>query len=84
MPDVKLNDRPSYRQVAADKCAIAKDLGELCRKHGISGAVLISFGDGRVAVNSSGNPPTFAIVMDKLAARLLREIDDGKYDPDNL
>lgn len=78
-----LGGRPGLIEESAAKNALAKDLGQLARRHGLCGCVLISFTDERVGVNSSGQSDDFGRVMEVLGDRLLAAIDDGKFDPDN-
>jgi hypothetical protein len=66
---------------AAETNALAKDLGQLARRHHLRGCVLISFTDDRVGANSSGEPDSFGIHMEQLGDRLLAAIDDGEFDP---
>lgn len=59
---------------------MARDLGELAKKNGLTGCVLISFTGDRVGVNSSGIG-SFADHMSTLGDRILAAIDDGEFDP---
>ena len=78
-----LKDRPGLRSVTATGNALARELGQLATRHGLRGAVLISFTrDDRVGVNSSGEPDIFGVAMEKLGDQILAAIDDGKFDPD--
>lgn len=62
--------------------ALSLALGELAAKHGLRGAVMISFKGDRVNVNSSGKGDLFALAMERLGDDILAAIDDGKLDPD--
>ncbi len=73
---MKLSDRAGYQTSRF----MARDVGELARKHGLTGCVLISFTGDYVGVNSSG-VGSFAGHMATLGDRLLAAIDDGKFDP---
>lgn len=77
-----LAGRPGIRTESPETNALARDLGPLARKHGLRGAVLISFKGDRVAVNSSGAPEIFGIAMERLGNQILAAIDDGEFDPD--
>lgn len=81
-PGVPLQQRPGYR--AEPRHPITRDLRDLSEEHGLSGAVLITFGAGRVGVDSTGRTEEFALVMRKLGERVLLAIDDGDYDPAKL
>lgn len=77
-----LEDRPGYFEDNPKKHALARELGQLAKRHDLRGAVLISFTrDDRVGVNSSGEPEMFARAMDQLASRILTAIDNGDFDP---
>ena len=76
-----LSGRPGLIEESAETNALAKDLGQLAEQHGLRGCVLISFTDKRYGVDSSGEPGSFARLMEQLGDRLLAAIDDGKFDP---
>lgn len=80
-PNNPLAGRPGLVVESAEVNALAKDLGQLAKRHGLRGCVLISFTDERVGVNSSGEPDRFGRAMEQLGDRLLAAIDDGKFDP---
>jgi len=78
-----LAGRPSLRTSRSHP--LVRELGDLARRNGIMGAVLITFTgapDYRVGVNSCGEPNTFGKEMERLGDRILAAIDDGKFDPD--
>jgi hypothetical protein len=77
-----LDGRPGLRTEASRTNALAKELGQLCVRHGLIGAVLISFKHDLVGVNSSGTPDAFGIAMERLGDQILAAIDDGQFDPD--
>lgn len=75
-----LRDRPGLDvQVGSP---LSRDLGDLARRHGLMGAVLITFADDRVGVDSFGKGVVFAEAMNRLGDQMLAAIDDGKFDPD--
>jgi hypothetical protein len=76
-----LTGRPGLVTECAETNPLARELGQLAKRHGLRGAVLISFTEDRVGVNSSGDPAAFAIHMERLGERLLAAIDDGAFDP---
>jgi hypothetical protein len=76
-----LSGRPGLRTESAKTNRLAKDIGELARRHRLTGCVLISFTSERVGVNSSGKGE-FADHMARLADQLLAAIDDGMYEPE--
>jgi hypothetical protein len=60
---------------------LAQDVGKLARRHGLRGCVLISFGENRVGINSSGATELMLLHMQELADKLLVAITSGEYDP---
>jgi hypothetical protein len=79
-----LKGRPDLRVESAEDNPLARELGELLRRHGsdLYGVVLVSFSkELRVGVNSSGSNCLWARAMEELSKRVLADIDDGKYDP---
>jgi hypothetical protein len=76
-----MEDRPDLRQSTDHPLILA--LRDLLERHGLTGAVLISFdGDsGRVGVNSSGATDEFGAAMERLGDQLLTAIADGQFDP---
>lgn len=75
-----LDGRPGLRTNPAHP--LVKALSDLAKRHGLQGAVLISFhGGDRVAVNSCGEPDAFGKAMEVLGDRILAKIDDGELDP---
>lgn len=60
---------------------MSRDVGQLARKNKLDGCVLISFKEGRVGVNYSGEGLMFE-EMEKLSSKILKAIDDGNFDPD--
>lgn len=81
MAKIPLSDRPSYVEIPAEASALSRDLGRLLAKHGLLGAVLVSFKGERVGTCSSGKGCRFGGAMEKLADRILAAIDDGQFDP---
>lgn len=79
-----LAGRPGLVVESAGVNALAKDLGQLAKRHGLRGCVLISFTDERVGVNSSGEPASFGRHMEQLGDRILAAIDDGKFEPEEV
>ena len=79
-----LAGRPGLEIIPAAKSALAKELGQLARRHQLVGVVLISFTSDRIGVNSSGVDGPFGQEMERLGDRILAAIDDGKFDPDNV
>ena len=77
-----LADRPGLLTESAETNELAKELGQLARRHGLRGCVLISFTDYRVGVNSSGEGE-WVQQMEHLGDRLLAAIDDGMFNPDS-
>jgi hypothetical protein len=75
-----LSSQPGYREESGQTNHLAKDLGQLARKHHLRGCVLVSFTDDRVGINSSGEPDAMADAMEQLADRFLTGIMDGKFD----
>ena len=75
-----LAGRPRLRTESAATNMLARDLGQLAKKHGLLGVVLISFTSELVGVNSSGEGD-FAKHMEHLGDRVLAAIDDGRFDP---
>jgi hypothetical protein len=76
-----LAGRPGLITEAAATNALAQELGQLAKRHGLRGCVLISFKADRMAVNSNGESDLFARAMEELGDRMLAAIDDGKFDP---
>ena len=60
---------------------LAQDLGKLARRHDLRGCVLISFGENRVGINSSGATALMLYHMQELADKLLAAITNGEYNP---
>lgn len=60
---------------------MSRDVGQLARKNKLDGCVLISFKEGHVGVNYSGEGLMFE-EMEKLSSKILKAIDDGKFDPE--
>ena len=77
-----LEGRADLRSESASTNQLARDLGLLAKKHGLRGAVLVSFKGDRVGVNSSGEPMMFALAMERLGDQLLAAIAKGRFDPD--
>lgn len=78
----KLEDRPGYETEAPQTNALARDLGQLAKRHGLLGCVLISFTDDmRVGTNFSAKTDEMFRAMDELSSKVLTAIDDGKFDP---
>lgn len=77
-----LQGRPGLKSESPRTNALARDLGDLAKRHGLLGAVLVSFGGSRVGVNSCGRQDLFAVAMERLGDQILAAIDDGKFDPD--
>lgn len=76
-----LAGRPGLASENPETNALARDLGQLARKHRLQGAVLISFTrTERVGVNSSGEPKLFGDAMVRLGDMILADFDDGKFD----
>lgn len=76
-----LKGRPGLTEENPRTNALAKELGQLAKRHGLAGVVLISFGRERMGVNSSGEG-IMAVAMERLGDQILAAIDDGKFDPD--
>lgn len=76
-----LEGRPGLTTGDPETDPLARDLGQLAKRHGLKGCVLISFKRDRVGVNSSGEPDLFGRAMERLGDELLAAIDDGKFDP---
>lgn len=77
-----LEGRPGLRSESPRTNALARDLGQLAKRHGLVGVVLISFKGDRVGVNSSGEG-MMCPAMERLGDQILAAIDDGKFDPDD-
>ena len=82
MSRAPLSGRPGLRTEGPATNALARDLGQLAKRHGLMGCVLISFKGDRMGVNSSGEPARFCRAMTRLGDQLLAAIADGKLDPD--
>jgi len=78
----RLDGRPGLRTEPATTNALARELGQIAKRNGLRGCVLISFTSDRVGVNSSGEPADFARHMEQLGDRLLAAIDDGGFNPE--
>lgn len=78
-----LKNRPSYREDRNPSHPLTSALRDLVRDHGLHGAVLISFYDDRVGINSSSPSPDFASAMETLGDKILVAIDDGQFDPES-
>jgi hypothetical protein len=76
-----LAGRPGLETVSPKLDPKARELGEFAKRHGLCGAVLISFSGDLVGVNSSGRGEMWSRQMQSLGDRLLAAIDDGKFDP---
>lgn len=63
-----------------DPDSLRPALGEIVRKAGLHGAVLVSFYADQIGVNSSGRDPTWGDITENLADLILRRFDDGEYD----
>lgn len=77
-----LHGRKGLRTESPKTNALARELGQLAKRNGLRGCVLISFTDDRVGVNSSGGPDSFGGEMERLGDRILAAIDDGMFDPE--
>jgi len=77
-----LRGRPGLESESPRTNTLARELGQLAKRNGLRGAVLISFSKDRVGVNSSGEPDLFSVAMERLGDQILAAIDDGKFDPD--
>lgn len=77
-----LTGPPGLRTEDPETSALARDLGQLAKRHRLMGVVLISFTGERVGVNSSGETYLSGRAMEQLGHRILAAIDDGKFDPD--
>lgn len=81
MKNDPLAGRPGLRTEPAKGNKLARELGELAKRHSLLGCVLISFKFERYGVNSSGEHG-MGPAMEKLGNAILADIDDGKYDPE--
>lgn len=77
----RLEGRPGFKTEEPETNALARDLGQLAKKHGLLGVVLISFTRDHVGVNSSSETRLFGDAMVELGDRVLAAIDDGQFDP---
>jgi hypothetical protein len=74
-----LTHRPSYKEDRDHPLTLA--LRDLRVRHGLTGAVLISFYADRIGVDSAACTPEFAAAMHRLGDQILMAIDDGMFDP---
>ncbi len=62
---------------------VSVGLGELAQSNGLVGAVLITFAPGRVGTCACGTEHMIPY-MEALALKILQQIDNGAYDPNDL
>ncbi len=82
MSDTPIGLRAGYSHLT-EPDALQRDLGELARKHGLTGCVLVQLlaAQERIGVRSWGVNEGILLGMDWLATRILTDIDDGRHDP---
>ena len=75
-----LDHREGLEFTPPEESALARDLGKLAEKHGLTGCVMLSLKGERVGVNSSGKTDKFCAVMTRVGDQILADFDDGRYD----
>lgn len=72
---------PDYRETANPKDSLQRDLGELAKRHGLTGVVLVQFDTERVGCRSWGITPAMMRAMDVIGTQVLGDINAGRHDP---
>ena len=79
MPTKPLRERPGYEE--SREHPLVKELQQLVRRHGLVGAVLVTFDAEKIFATASGVTPEFGAHMHRLADQILVALDDGLFDP---
>ena len=75
-----LDGRPGLQTDARPNHPLTAALRKLVRDHRLSGAVLLTFDDEQVGINSSATNDEFGAVMERLGDLILAKLDDGLFD----
>lgn len=78
---MSIEKQSDYREVRNPKDSLQRDLGELAKRHGLTGVVLIQFDTERVGCRSWGVAPAMMRAMDAIGTRVLSDISAGRHDP---